>query len=61
MSYIYAWIDMGIIVYICMSIYMHIHTLISKLMDVLIIYLISTFTPSFVFKPYTPLSTFRSL
>ncbi len=55
--YVYMWmcIGMGMIVYVCMSIYLHMSTLI-KLMDVLIIYLITTFVYGFVFKTYTPLS-----
>ncbi len=36
-------------------------THIIKLMDGLVIYLISTFVHGFVFKTYTPLTTFRSL
>ncbi len=36
-----VWNGMGKIVFICMSIYMHMSTLIIKLMDVLIIYLIA--------------------
>ncbi len=50
-------ISMGMIVYMCMSIYMHMSAFIIILMDVLIIYLISTY----VFKTYVPLSTFSSL
>ncbi len=37
---------------------MHMSTLIIKLMHVLIIYLISAYVHDFVFKTYTPLSTF---
>ncbi len=39
--YVDVWIGMGMIVYICMSIYMHMSTRIIKLMDAFIIYLIS--------------------
>ncbi len=46
------WIGMGMIV-ICM----HMSIRIIKLMDVLIIYLISPFLHNFVFKYYTPIST----
>ncbi len=53
-----VWISMGMNVYTFMSICMHMSTLIIKLMDVLIIYLISTFVHGFVFKTYTPLFTF---
>ncbi len=49
-----VWIGMGMIVYICMSIYMHMSTVIIKSMDALIIYLIRTFVHGFVFKTYTP-------
>ncbi len=38
-------------------IYMHMSTFIRKLMDVLIIYLISTFVQGFVFKTYTHICT----
>ncbi len=55
-----VWIGMGVIVYICMTIYMYMSTLNIKLMDVLIIYLISTFVHGFLFKADTPL-LFRSL
>ncbi len=41
-----------------MYIYMHMSTDINKLMDGLIIYLINIFVHGFVFKTYTPLSTF---
>ncbi len=51
-------IGMGMIAYICLSIYWHMSTPIIKFMDVHIIYLISTFVHSFVFKTYTSLSTF---
>ncbi len=37
---------------------MHISAFIIKLMDVLIIYLVSTYVHSFVFKTYTSISTF---
>ncbi len=49
-------ISMGISVYMCMSICMHRCAFI-KFMDVLVIYLISTYVNCFVFKTYTPLST----
>ncbi len=39
---------------------MHVYTLIIKLMDVLIIYLISRFIHGFVFKTYTLLQGFQS-
>ncbi len=45
-------------VYVYIYIYMHMSTFIIKLMDVLIIYLISTFVHGFAFQTYTPLSTF---
>ncbi len=48
----------SMIVYICIYIYMHMSTDINKLMDGLIIYLINIFVHGFVFKTYTPLSTF---
>ncbi len=50
---------MGVIVYMCMSICLHMSAFIIKLMDVLVIYLISTYAyvHSFVAKTYTPLST----
>ncbi len=51
-----VWMGMGMIVYICMSLYVHMSTLI-KLMDVIIIYLISTLVHGFVYTTYTPLST----
>ncbi len=45
------------IVSLCMSIYT-MSAFIIKLMDVVIIYLISTYVHDFVFKTYAPLSTF---
>ncbi len=53
-----VWIDRSMTVYICMTIYIcNMSTLLIKLMNVLIIYLISTFVHGFVFKTYTSLST----
>ncbi len=51
-------ISMDMIVEMCMSIHMDMFAFTTKLMDVLIIYLISTYVHGFVFKTYTPLSTF---
>ncbi len=53
------WIGMGYdCKYMYVTIYMLMSTHIIKLMDILIIYLISTFVHGFVFKTYTPLFTF---
>ncbi len=54
-------LSMGMIVYMCMSTCMHMSAFIIKLMDVLIIHLISTYVHGFVFKTYIPYLHFRSL
>ncbi len=51
-------ISMGMIIYMCMSICLHMSAFIIKLVNVLIIYLISTYTHSFVFKTYMFISQF---
>ncbi len=52
-------ISMCMIVDMCMSINMHMSSFIIKLIDILIIYFISTyFVHGFVFKTYSPQSTF---
>ncbi len=44
--------------YLYVYVYMHMSTFIIILMDALNIYLIGTYIHCFVFKSYTPLSTF---
>ncbi len=48
---------MDMIVYMCLSISMHMFTFIIKLIDVIILYLIRKCVHGFVFKAYTTLST----